>query len=119
MTTEHWIALMENYELDLTPEEIAEGWHWCSNWDGLLVGPGTEELKTCTCCKPVESVQLYVAMWGPGYPVPPTLVSVPSKDGVPLPGSIADALDGLAEEKAPLEADDTVYLDAKIGEERQ
>jgi len=36
----------------LTPEEIAEGWHWCRpfchqcfslDWDCLMIGPGTYE----------------------------------------------------------------------------
>lgn len=32
----------------LTPKEIDEGWHYCSDWDGLLVGPGTPEAESCT-----------------------------------------------------------------------
>jgi hypothetical protein len=32
------------------------GWHWCLDWDGLLVGPGTPEWgenpKTCDCGTP-------------------------------------------------------------------
>ena len=27
----------------LTPEEVAEGWHWCLDWDCLMIGPGTYE----------------------------------------------------------------------------
>jgi len=45
-----WI--MGNMDLpptDLTPAEQAEGWHFCREWDGLLVGPGMEELEPCTC----------------------------------------------------------------------
>ena len=33
----------------LTQEEIAEGWHWCYEFDGLLVGPGMREMESCTC----------------------------------------------------------------------
>jgi hypothetical protein len=41
--------LMNDERPRLTPEEIAEGWHFCNNWDGLLVGPNTEEWKYCSC----------------------------------------------------------------------
>lgn len=44
----------------LHPVEIVQGWHFCWDWDGLLVGPGMGELQTCTCHpKP------------PGYQPPP------------------------------------------------
>lgn len=33
----------------LTQEEIATGWHWCREFDSLLVGPGMGEQKYCTC----------------------------------------------------------------------
>ena len=33
---------------DDTPQEVAEGWHFCPEWDGLLVGPGMIEDET-TC----------------------------------------------------------------------
>ena len=50
-----WKALMNDERPQLTPEEIAEGWHFCNNWDGLLVGPNTEEWKYCSCVsKPNE-----------------------------------------------------------------
>lgn len=38
----------------LSDAEIAAGWHFCYDWDGLLVGPGMEELKACCCCHPVK-----------------------------------------------------------------
>jgi hypothetical protein len=45
-----WQALMSDVKLTLTAEELAEGWHWCPNWDDLLVGPGMElELSCCRC----------------------------------------------------------------------
>jgi hypothetical protein len=51
MKNERWNALMNDKteQLNLTDEEIAEGWHWCAEWDGLLVGPGMMELQPCTC----------------------------------------------------------------------
>jgi hypothetical protein len=51
MTKERWIQLNKNPELQLTEEEIEEGWHFCYNWDGLLVGPEMEEMDCCTCFK--------------------------------------------------------------------
>lgn len=33
----------------LTQEEMDQGWHWCGNWDDMLVGPGTEEASCCHC----------------------------------------------------------------------
>lgn len=33
----------------LTKEESEAGWHWCPDWDGLIVGPSTPEAECCTC----------------------------------------------------------------------
>ena len=33
----------------LRPEEMEAGWHWCHDWDGLLVGPGMHEAIFCNC----------------------------------------------------------------------
>lgn len=40
MTDERYNALMSNEDLELTPSEIAKGWHFCCEWDALLIGPG-------------------------------------------------------------------------------
>ena len=43
----------------LTQEEMDEGWHWCYDWDQMLVGPGTVEADFCTCndiCKRKNSM---------------------------------------------------------------
>lgn len=37
--------------LKLTPEEISNGWHFCWDWDGLLIGPGMGEMKSCKCAR--------------------------------------------------------------------
>jgi len=43
-------ALMSDVVLTLTPDEVALGWHWCPDFDYLLVGPGMEmELSVCKC----------------------------------------------------------------------
>ena len=51
MTLERWKALMDDRtnSVNLTEAEIAEGWHWCHEFDGLLVGPGMGELEVCRC----------------------------------------------------------------------
>lgn len=41
--------LMANDDSALTPAEVGAGWHFCYDWDGLLIGPGMDELKHCTC----------------------------------------------------------------------
>lgn len=49
MTDERWKQLMADDSLPLTSEEISNGWHFCSDWDGLLIGPGMKEVESCTC----------------------------------------------------------------------
>ena len=54
MTPERYNALMdwnnEGLELSLTDDEIEQGWHWCGDWDFLLVGPDMEaEQASCNC----------------------------------------------------------------------
>ena len=36
------LKALEKHELDL-------GWHFCIEWDGMLVGPGMPELECCNC----------------------------------------------------------------------
>lgn len=33
----------------ITEAEFEAGWHFCAEWDGLLIGPGYGELSCCTC----------------------------------------------------------------------
>jgi hypothetical protein len=49
MNHERWQALMADFDAKLTPDELAAGWHFCAEWDGLLVGPGMDELQVCDC----------------------------------------------------------------------
>ena len=49
MTKERWVYLMMNDNEPLTKEEIKLGWHFCPEFDELLVGPGMGEMKICTC----------------------------------------------------------------------
>ena len=33
----------------LTPNEIHTGWHFCPEWDYMLIGPGMREASACSC----------------------------------------------------------------------
>jgi len=35
--------------VDLAPREFRAGWHFCDDWDGLLIGPWDEEISFCHC----------------------------------------------------------------------
>lgn len=47
MTRDRQLAIENDQTLALTDEEIKEGWHWCLEFDGLLVGPGMGEMAGC------------------------------------------------------------------------
>ena len=49
MNDERWKKLMEDDSIELTRDEISQGWHWCNEFDGLLVGPGMSEMEFCKC----------------------------------------------------------------------
>lgn len=49
MTDERYAEIMEDDTVRLTEEEIAEGFHFCPDFDGLLVGPSSPEIDSCTC----------------------------------------------------------------------
>lgn len=49
MTSNRYKELMADDTAQLTDAEIAAGWHFCQDYDGLLVGPGMMELSVCRC----------------------------------------------------------------------
>lgn len=49
MSPERYRQLSESDDYDLMPNELGEGWHFCIEFDGLLVGPGMFELNFCSC----------------------------------------------------------------------
>lgn len=53
MTQERWDYLMQPFEGDesvmLTADELASGWHWCDEWDGLLIHADDGEFIHCKC----------------------------------------------------------------------
>lgn len=38
----------------LTEDEFNQGWHWCYDWDMMLVGPTMEEALFCNCNKKIQ-----------------------------------------------------------------
>lgn len=38
----------------LTDREVMMGWHWCCEFDGLLVGPTMPEWDCCLCYTPEQ-----------------------------------------------------------------
>jgi hypothetical protein len=54
MTQERFDFLMqpfddEDFIVMLTAEELKNGWHWCDEWDGLLIHTDDIEFKHCKC----------------------------------------------------------------------
>lgn len=55
MHIKRYIHLCSDDTAMLTPEEVFDGWHFCGEFDGLLVGPDMEEMQYCTCYKDVSA----------------------------------------------------------------
>jgi hypothetical protein len=49
MDIKRYNELMRNEDLKLSKSEIKDGWHFCYEWDELLIGPGMGEMEYCTC----------------------------------------------------------------------
>ncbi len=49
MDSQRFKYLDRDEEGKLTQEELDQGWHWCYDFDGMLVGPGTVEAEHCSC----------------------------------------------------------------------
>lgn len=57
MTDKRYEALNRSDTLSLTEEEIKEGWHFCLDFDGLLVGPETAEATVCICNDIIKQIR--------------------------------------------------------------
>ncbi len=57
MTNERYQHLFNTDGEKITPEENAMGWHWCDEFDGLLVGPTVSEWHCCTCWERILKLQ--------------------------------------------------------------
>lgn len=49
MTRTRYQALMADEGLSLTDQERGEGWHFCYDWDGLLIHSDDIEIESCHC----------------------------------------------------------------------
>ena len=49
MSEERIEQLKNDQSLELTDEELALGYHFCYDWDGLLVEPGSNKMQHCFC----------------------------------------------------------------------
>jgi hypothetical protein len=49
MAPERYKQLEQDTSLRLTPEEVADGWHFCHDFDGLLIHKEWPEAEVCTC----------------------------------------------------------------------
>lgn len=49
MDIKRYNELMKNEDLKLSKAEIKDGWHFCYEWDELLIGPGMGEMEYCSC----------------------------------------------------------------------
>jgi len=47
MTRERYDLLMKDDTVPLSDAELKDGWHFCYEFDGLLVGPGMGEASCC------------------------------------------------------------------------
>lgn len=47
MTPQRYEKLMSR-QARLTKAEVKEGWHYCPEWDGLLIHPSDPEADFCT-----------------------------------------------------------------------
>lgn len=49
MTYKRYKELNADFTLELTDEEVDNGWHFCYDWDGLLIHKDSPEATVCTC----------------------------------------------------------------------
>jgi hypothetical protein len=49
MNEKRYNELMNSETFDLTPDEMAEGYHFCNEFDGLLIDPSMGEWEFCCC----------------------------------------------------------------------
>lgn len=50
----HYIRLQDG-DISLSPEEIAAGWHFCHDWDYMLIHTTWPENDGCLCGKAASS----------------------------------------------------------------
>lgn len=61
MLLKRYFELESSSTLELTEEE---GWHFCPDWDYMLVGPDLPEIEGCTCRLNVNTAPTIDSMEG-------------------------------------------------------
>ncbi len=51
MTIERYEAIMMDQDLYLTKDEVKAGWHFCIDWDDMLIHKDWPEFQSCSCYK--------------------------------------------------------------------
>lgn len=49
MDIERYKYLVTSKEGVITLDELQHGWHFCFDWDGMLIHPNDPEFEYCTC----------------------------------------------------------------------
>lgn len=82
MNLERRLFLEQNIGERLTQEEWEQGYHFCGDWDFLLVGPEDVEANGCTCIKE-DGTELYPNKdtWPADWPVNVLLYDNPFGEG--------------------------------------
>lgn len=52
MDRARYYALQRDHSMTLSKDEIEQGWHFCPDWDYLLIGPKMPEMIGCLCDMP-------------------------------------------------------------------
>lgn len=61
MTKERYEFLMSDIDASLTQQEIDEGYHFCPEWDGLLIHKNDAESEYCSCEEHTEEQKISFA----------------------------------------------------------
>lgn len=49
MSKERWEFLERNIASHITQDDIDNGWHFCEDWDCMLIHKSWPEMESCTC----------------------------------------------------------------------
>ena len=56
---------LERAGCGITDEEARKGWHFCDEWDGMLLHPSMEaEWESCACFTPETKARYESLYWG-------------------------------------------------------
>ena len=64
MNRQRYLDLVRHEACLLTEAEIEEGWHFCEEFDFMLIGPGMQELRCCDCpCAAEAKKEVVKEVW--------------------------------------------------------